>query len=125
MPATKLFLYEHKTQPLLPLREFYKRVLRNVLIAFFVLAICLIIGTVGYHHWSKADVGWLDAFHNASMILSGMGPVLEKPQEQSDAFKIFSSLYALFSGVIFVTNIGLMLAPAIHRLFHRFHLQEK
>jgi hypothetical protein len=129
MPATKLFLYEHKTQPLLPLREFYKRVLRNVLIAVFVLVICLLIGTVGYHHWSipnaKPPVSWLDAFHNASMILSGMGPVLESPQAQSDAFKIFSSLYALFSGVIFVTNIGLMLAPAIHRLFHRFHLQEK
>jgi hypothetical protein len=125
MAATKMFLYEHKTQPLLPLRQFYKRLLRNVLIAVFVLTICLLIGTVGYYHWSKADVGWLDAFHNASMILSGMGPVLENPQGQSRAFKIFSSLYALFSGVIFVTNIGVMLAPAVHRLFHRFHLEEK
>lgn len=113
-------MYEHKSQPLLPLRLFYKRIARNVVIAIFVLAICLLIGSVGYHMWAGA--AWIDAFYNASMILSGMGPVIEIKREGG---KIFSSFYALFSGVVFITTIGVMLAPAIHRLFHRFHLQEK
>lgn len=111
--------YEHKTQPLLPLGLFYQRVARNIIIAFLVLDICLWIGTAGYHHWAGA--GWLDAFHNAAMILSGMGPVIDI---KTGSGKLFSSFYALFSGVVFITNIGVMLAPAIHRLFHRLHLQE-
>jgi hypothetical protein len=56
------------------------------------------------------------------MILSGMGPVVTIT---SDAGKLFSSFYALFSGVVFITNIGLILAPAAHRLFHKLHIQEK
>jgi len=124
MAANKLFWYEHKSQPLLPLRLFYQRVLRNLLVASGVLAFCLIIGTAGYHQWANytPKIGWVDAFHNASMILSGMGPVITI---NTNTGKIFSSFYALFSGVVFVTNIGVILAPAIHRLFHRMHLQEK
>jgi hypothetical protein len=113
-------MYEHKLQPLLPRRLFYRRVVRNIVIAVFVLAGCLAIGTVGYRYWAAAT--WIDAFHNASMILSGMGPVIEI---KTTGGKLFSSFYALFSGVVFVTNIGVMLAPAVHRLFHRFHLQER
>ena len=112
-------MYEHKSQPLLPRPLFYRRVLRNIVIAIIILSICLLIGTLGYHVW--ADAQWIDAFYNASMILSGMGPVIDIKR---DAGKIFSSLYALFSGVVFITTIGVMLAPSIHRLFHRFHLQE-
>lgn len=113
-------MYEHKSEPLLPLHLFYRRVARNIVIAVFVLAGCLAIGTAGYRFWAGAS--WLDAFFNASMILSGMGPVIEI---KTVSGKLFSSFYALFSGVVFVTNIGVMLAPAIHRLFHRLHLQER
>lgn len=115
-----MLLFENKNEPLLPLHLFYQRVLRNIVIACIVLGICLLIGTAGYHRWAGAT--WLDSFYNASMILSGMGPVLEIKREGG---KIFSSLYALFSGVVFVTNIGLILAPSIHRLFHRFHLEDQ
>jgi hypothetical protein len=55
------------------------------------------------------------------MILSGMGPVVEI---KTDAGKYFSSFYALFSGVAFITNIGMLLAPMAHRLFHKLHLDE-
>lgn len=113
-------MYEHKSQPLLPLHLFYRRVLRNVVLAMSVLTLCLLIGVFGYHYWAPA--GWIDSFHNASMILSGMGPVIEI---KTATGKVFSSLYALFSGVLFITNVGLMLTPVIHRLLHHFHLQEK
>ena len=99
---------------------FYQRVLKNILIAVIVMAVCLIIGIMGYHY--TADIGWLDSLHNASMILSGMGPVVEI---KSESGKWFSSAYALFSGVVFITNIGIILAPAIHRLLHRLNVEEE
>ncbi|MBC7826701.1 MAG: hypothetical protein H7122_03060 [Chitinophagaceae bacterium] len=112
-------MFEHKKQPLLPVKAFYKRSLWYLFISFVILFTCLLIGIAGYHF--IADAKWLDAFHNASMILSGMGPVIdiEKPEG-----KWFSSLYALFSGVVFITNIGVILAPAAHRIFHILHLEE-
>lgn len=82
--------------------------------------ICLAIGIVGYHYTSQ--IPWIDSLHNASMILSGMGPVVTIDTYSG---KIFSSFYALFSGVVFITNIGVMIAPAVHRFFHKLHLQEK
>ncbi len=101
------------------MKVFYQRVLKNLLLASIILSICLIIGILGYHY--TADIPWLDSLHNASMILSGMGPVVEI---KSVAGKWFSSFYALFSGVVFITNIGIILAPAMHRLFHRLHLAD-
>jgi hypothetical protein len=99
---------------------FYQRVFKNILLAFLILGICLLIGVAGYHY--TADAGWLDSVHNASMILSGMGPVIEI---NTISGKVFSSFYALFSGVVFITNIGIILAPAIHRMYHRFHLENE
>lgn len=112
-------MYEHKSEPLLPRPLFYKRVFRNSVLALAVLSICLLMGTAGYHICARAV--WIDSFYNASMILSGMGPVIEI---KTASGKIFSSLYAIFSGVVFITNIGVLLAPSVHRLFHRLHLQE-
>lgn len=87
----------------------------------FFLGLCLGIGTWGYYYF--ANLAPIDAFLNASMILSGMGPVLDGPIPA--AGKIFSSLYALFSGVAFITNVGFFMAPAVHRFFHIMHLEEK
>ena len=112
-------MYENKSEPLAPTHVFYQRVLRNLLVAGGILAISLTIGILGYHYTD--NIKWIDALHNASMILSGMGPVVEI---KSTGGKLFSSAYALFSGVAFITNIGIILAPMAHRLFHRLHLEE-
>ena len=113
-------MYEHRKQKLAPMAIFYQRVLKNILLAVAVMIICLIIGVFGYHY--TANIAWLDAIHNASMILSGMGPVVEI---KTVAGKWFSSFYALFSGVVFITNIGIILAPALHRMFHRLHIEDR
>jgi hypothetical protein len=68
-------MYEHRKQPLASQAKFYRRILRNILIAFIIMAVCLVIGIAGYHYWGEAS--WIDSLHNASMILSGMGPVVE------------------------------------------------
>ena len=112
-------MFENKRQPLLPVPAFFKRALWHLLISLLLIAICLLIGISGYHY--IAGAGWLDSLHNACMILSGMGPVI---QIDSTGGKWFSSLYALFSGIIFIANIGVVLAPAAHRIFHILHLEE-
>lgn len=113
-------MYEHKSNPIAPLNVFYHRILKNLLIASMILIFCLLIGILGYHF--TAHIGWLDSLHNASMILSGMGPVVAI---ETKIGKIFSSFYALFSGVVFITNISFILAPAAHRFFHKLHIEEK
>ena len=113
-------MYEHRKQPLASKATFYPRVVRNIVIALMIMAICLLIGITGYHYLANAS--WIDSIHNAAMILSGMGPVIEI---ETVGGKIFSSAYALFSGVVFITNVGVILAPAVHRIFHRLHLEDK
>src|SRR5450755_1890172 len=113
-------MYETKTSPLAPKKVYYYRVLRNVLIGSLILLICLALGIAGYHY--TANIGWLDSLHNASMILSGMGPVVNI---ETSGGKVFSSFYALFSGVVFITNISFILAPVVHRFLHRLHVKEK
>jgi hypothetical protein len=110
-------MYENKYQPLAPTHVFFGRIFRNLFMATLILAVCLLIGILGYHY--IADINWIDSIHNASMILSGMGPVAEIKNVSG---KLFSSAYALFSGVAFITNIGFILAPAAHRLFHSIHV---
>ncbi len=83
-----------------------------------LVAVALGIGMAGYHFIE--NMGWVDAFVNAAMILSGMGPV---GTLQTDAGKIFAGCYALFSGLVFITVTGIVLAPVAHRALHKFHLE--
>jgi hypothetical protein len=112
-------MFENKRQPLATRSVFFGRIFKSVALATFILSLCLLIGIFGYHYFS--DIPWIDSLHNASMILSGMGPVVEI---KTYSGKIFSSAYALFSGVAFITNIGIILAPATHRFFHKLHLED-
>ena len=115
-------MYEHRKQPLAPIGTFYQRILKNIIIASLVLFVCLAIGVAGYFYTTEMD--FIDALHNAAMILGGMG-LVDVAKVSSQNAKLFSSFYALFSGVVFITNIGIILAPALHRLFHRLHVEEK
>lgn len=118
--SSAIFNYEHKKHALLPRHLFIQRMIWNGVFATGILLLCLLMGILGYHYWGPMD--WIDALHNASMILSGMGPVVEI---KTVAGKIFSSFYALFSGVAFITNIGVLISPMAHRFFHKLHLEEQ
>lgn len=113
-------MYEHKRQKVAPYSVFVKRMTWNLFVACVLLMGCLMIGICGYHYTD--DISWIDSLHNASMILSGMGPVVEIKSVEG---KLFSSFYALFSGVAFITNIGIVLAPLVHRLYHSLHVTEE
>jgi hypothetical protein len=111
-------MYENKQKPLATRRVYRRRMARSISIGLGIITGSLILGVLGYHY--TAGIGWLDALHNSSMILSGMGPVVDI---RTVIGKWFSSFYALFSGIVFITNIGIILAPAIHRFFHKLHLE--
>ena len=85
-----------------------------------LIAVALMIGIVGYHY--IAGFNWIDSLLEASMILGGMGPVRELT---NDTAKIFASIYALFSGLILIALMGIILSPVIHRVMHKFHVDEK
>lgn len=110
-------MYEHRTKPLLPRREFLRRLALHGLAATVIITVSLGLGILGYH--GLAGLGWIDALLNASMILAGMGPV---DALRSDAAKLFASFYALFSGVVFLATAGIIMAPVAHRLLHALHL---
>ena len=111
-------MYEHRTNPLLPRRQYFRRVARSFGLGSLIICGSLAIGMIGYHVLEK--MSWLDSFLNASMILSGMGPI---GQIQTAAGKIFAGCYALFSGLAFVATVGVVFAPVFHRFIHKFHLE--
>jgi hypothetical protein len=103
--------------PLLPRREYFARFARSLGLGLSIIAVCLGIGMVGYHGLEK--LSWIDAFLNAAMILSGMGPVATL---QTTAGKLFAGCYALFSGLALISIIALIMAPVVLRFLHKFHL---
>jgi hypothetical protein len=120
-PKTKSWLsYERHHEKLAPRSVFLKRLLVAEGFALSLIAVALIIGISGYHF--IAGFEWLDSLLEASMILGGMGPIKELP---NDGAKVFASLYALFSGLIFIGVMGIVLSPVVHRVMHKFHVDEK
>lgn len=111
--------FEHHKRPLLPRKQFYFRVLRFGGFSFILLGFSLGIGVLGYHFFS--NLSWLDSLLNASMILTGMGPV---DPMSSDSSKLFASFYAIYSGVAFLSIVAVFLSPIVHRFLHRLHLDE-
>ena len=111
-------MYEKRREPLLHYRKFLWRLARATIMGFVLIAVALWVGMYGYHRFEK--MGWVDAFANASMILSGMGPF---GPLATRAGKIFAGCYALFSGLTFIIVIATILAPVIHRFLHKFHFE--
>lgn len=104
---------EHRKQPVKSLYQFILRMIWYTLFAFLLIGFSVGIGTIGYH--TVADLTWIDSFHMACLILTGMGPVVEMKTETA---KLFSSFYALYSGVAFLGVTAVFFAPLIHRLLH-------
>lgn len=113
-------MLEHHSKPILPFRDFLIRILRFTGFAMLLIGFSLGIGVLGYHYFN--DLPWLDALLNASMILTGMGPV---DPMKSDGAKWFASLYAIYSGVAFLSTVAVFLTPMVHRFMHKFRLTSK
>ena len=119
MSKRRLFHFESKHQPLLSRKAFAGRLAASFGAASALISLSLLVGMAGYHLLEK--LAWIDAFANASMILSGMGP-LDPPKTWGG--KLFAGLYALYSGLAVILAAGLLFTPVVHRMLHQFHLED-
>jgi len=99
---------------------FYVRVWRSAAISCLLISVTLVVGCVGYV--LLAHLPLIDAFHQASMLMSGMGPLNE--EGWSTGAKVFDSVYALFCGIVLLISYGVLFAPVLHRFMHKFHLED-
>jgi hypothetical protein len=117
--SRRLFMYESRVHPPIPTERFARRVLLHAVAALAVLALSLALGMAGYEYFE--NLPWRDAFLNAAMLMGGMGPV---NAPRTDGGKLFAGLYALYAGLVFLAAAGLVFAPVMHRLLHKFHWQQ-
>jgi hypothetical protein len=115
----KLMDYEKRNEPLATHARFRARLMNNLTIGLATIVVSLAIGMAGYA--GLEDMSLIDAFANSAMILSGMGPL--NPLH-SNAGKLFAGLYAIFCGLLIFAVAGLILAPVLHRILHRFHIED-
>jgi hypothetical protein len=104
---------EHHREKIATFPHFLLRLGRYGIFALMLITISIGIGITGYHYLGNLNL--IDSFHMSSMILTGMGPVAEMT---TNAAKLFSSFYALYSGVAFLSITAVFFAPIIHRLLH-------
>lgn len=113
-------IYESRNEPPIAVGGFAVRMLAHIGVSFALIAFSLGIGILGYRVFER--MAWIDCFLNAAMLLGGMGPVTT--EGLSWAGKLFAGLYALYSGLVFIAVVGILLAPVVHRVLHRFHWEE-
>ena len=106
-------------KPLAPPHVFVRRMLASAALGTALVIVSLAVGMAGYHGY-EGFRGW--TFLNASMILSGMGPLL---QPATTGGKLFAGFYALYSGLAVLVIAGVIFGPVVHRFLHRFHLEAK
>jgi len=119
MEWTRVTTFERRYEKLAPFPVFVRRVAFSLTMALLMIAVSLSVGIVGYH-W-LAGLKWIDSLLEASMILGGMGPIKEL---NTAGAKVFASMYALFSGLVVIALMGIMLSPVVHRVMHKFHVDE-
>jgi hypothetical protein len=110
--------FEHSQQPVISRGHFIRRMFLVIGLWLVLTVVGLVIGIVGYAYFEGMSV--VDAYVNAAMILSGMGPVGEL---KTTAGKLFAGTYAIFSGLVVIIATGFLLAPIFHRVLHRFHVE--
>ena len=113
-------LYEPRHAPPISTRQFLVRLARHGGVVVILMAVSLGVGMLGYEYFER--LAWRDAFLNASMLLSGMGPV-DPPQTANG--KLFAGFYALYAGIVFIASAGVLAVPVVHRILHYFHFDDR
>jgi len=110
--------FEHRKQKVASLPKFMFRLGRYAFFSLLLIIVSVSICTLGYQY--LGNMSWLDSFYMACMILTGMGPVAEMTTTSA---KLFSSFYALYSGVAFLSITAVFFAPIVHRMLHILHVE--
>jgi len=118
--ARPLYRLEHRAHAVISRHRFAMRMALAGAIWLGLTVFGLAVGMTGYAVFENMSI--TDAYVNAAMILSGMGPLGEL---KSEGGKIFAGSYAIFSGLLIVIATGFVLAPVFHRVLHKFHVELK
>jgi len=110
-------MYEHYRQPILPVKAFYRRMLRSLGFSALLLIGTVIIGSAGFRLIEKFS--WVDSFLNCLLIMTGVGTV---GTVSTTSGKMFTGIYSVLSTLIFFTTVAIIFTPLLHRLLHKFHL---
>ena len=119
LPESSLTRFEHRSQRVISRHRFAARMVMAAALWLVLTVVGLTVGMLGYAHFEGMSA--VDAYVNAAMILSGMGPLGEL---KTAGGKIFAGTYAIFSGLIIVIATGFVLAPVFHRVLHHFHVEQ-
>ena len=111
--------YEKTNDPLVSSQRFYIRLANSFGVTLLIVGFSLALGTAGYCYFGELE--WVDGLLNATMILTGMGPV---DRVGTTSGKLFATTYALYSGIAFLSMIAILMAPILHRFLHKFHLED-
>ncbi len=109
---------ETNTQARNQQRHFLTQFGANLTVAFVLLGVSLTAGTVGYHHYARME--WIDAFANAAMMVTSMGPL---DPLTDDGARMFGAIFALYSGLALAATTGLIIAPIVHSFVGRLHVR--
>lgn len=107
-----------KPAPGVAQRHFFTQFGANILVAFVLLAVSLTAGTLGYRHFARME--WIDAFANAAMMVTSMGPL---DPLNDNAARLFGAIFALYSGLVLAATTGLIIAPIVHSFVGRMHVR--
>jgi hypothetical protein len=113
-------MYESRSQKPIARYHFVQRLVRHFFSSLGLVLVSLFLGMMGYRYYE--DLPWRDAFLNAAMLLGGMGPV-DAPR--TDGGKLFAGFYALYAGLVVLIAAGVVFAPAVHRMLHLFHWEDR
>ncbi len=113
-------MYENKSEPLASGKTFGTRLLVHILIAFAVVFVTLAIGVVGHVYFDDMQLG--TALIASITLISGLG-LSVFPETTSG--QLFASFYGIFSGYVYIATTSIVFAPVIHRVFHKFHLDDE
>lgn len=119
MRIPEIVALERLSEPLASGRVFAGRLFKFMAFGVLMVSITLWSGMAGFHYLEH--LAWLDAFVNATMIMSGMGVVV---LPTSDVGKLFAGSYALFCGLVLIVATAIAFTPVIHRFLHRMHVED-
>ncbi|HLX21906.1 MAG TPA: hypothetical protein VKR38_01060 [Usitatibacter sp.] len=112
--------FENRHEKLASPEVYRRRLVRSGSFGLLMVVVSLFVGMAGYSCFEH--LGFVDAFENAAMILSGMGPLWDP---KSTGGKLFAGVYALYSGFAVLVIAAIMFGPVVHRIMHRFHIEER
>nr|WP_158651868.1 hypothetical protein [Marinobacterium profundum] len=112
-------MYESKSKPLASGKEFGKRIIFHVLAAFILVVVALAIGVAGHVYFD--DMKLARALIASITLTSGLGLSI---LPETTPGQLFASLYGIFSGYVYIATSSIVIAPILHRLLHKFHLDE-